>query len=134
MKKNYRPASDEEEIKKLITEKNRAINNLKAQWQIGLNWNTSWHAADTFNVAIGQGRQNYTPIQLVSYVAQLANNGLRMKPYVVEKIVPEDGLVIEEFSPEIAGTTNISKDSIEKTIRGMIQASELKSCLFLLPA
>ncbi len=122
--------SDEEEIKKLTREKNRDINILKAQWQIDLNWNTSWHAADTFNVAIGQGRQNYTPIQLVSYVAQLANNGVRMKPYVVEKIVSEDGLVIEEFSPEIAGTTNISKDSIEKTIRGMIQASEPKGTAY----
>lgn len=123
---------DAEEIAKLEKEKNREINILKAQWQIDLGWNTTWHAADTFNVAIGQGRQNYTPIQLVSYVSQLANNGVRMRPYVVEKIISEDGLVIEEFSPQIAGKTNISKDSIEKTIRGMVQSTEPKGTSYYL--
>jgi len=125
-------AVNEEEQKKLEREKTRELNILKAQWQIDLNWNTSWHAADTFNVAIGQGRQNYTPIQLVSYVGQLANNGIRMKPYVVEKIVSEDGVVIEEFSPEVAGTTNISKDTMEKTIRGMVKSTEPKGTSYYL--
>lgn len=123
-------AENEDERKKVEKQKNRETNILKAQWQIDLNWNTSWHAADTFNVAIGQGRQNYTPIQLVSYVAQLANGGVRMRPYVVEKIVSDDGIVIEEFFPQVAGTTNISKDSIAKTIRGMTQASEPKGTAY----
>jgi penicillin-binding protein 2 len=125
-------ASSDEDIKKVQREKTRDLNILKAQWQIDLKWNTSWHAADTFNVAIGQGRQNFTPIQLASYVAQLANDGVRMRPYVVEKIVSEDGLVIEEFFPQVAGTTNISKDSMEKTIRGMVQASEPRGTAYSL--
>lgn len=123
-------AKDDEERKDIEKQKNRETNILKSQWQIDLNWNTAWHAADTFNVSIGQGRQNYTPIQLASYVAQLANNGIRMKPYVVEKIVSDDGTVIEEFFPKISGTTNISKSSIEKTIRGMVQATELKGTAY----
>ncbi len=117
-------AASEDELKKLEREKTRDTNILKAQWQIDLNWNTSWHAADTFNVSIGQGRQNYTPIQLVSYVAQLANDGVRMRPYVVEKIVSADGQILQEYYPEVAGTTTVSQDSREKTIKGMIQATE----------
>lgn len=125
-------ATNDEDIRKVQREKTRDLNILKAQWQIDLKWNTSWHAADTFNVAIGQGRQNFTPIQLASYVAQLANDGVRMRPYVVEKIVSEDGLVIEEFFPQVAGTTNISKDAMEKTIRGMVQASEPRGTAYSL--
>lgn len=128
--KKITSAQDDEERKNIEKQKNREINILKSQWQIDLKWNTSWHAADTFNVSIGQGRQNYTPIQLASYVAQLANSGVRMKPYVVEKIVSDDGTVIEEFFPQISGTTNISKSSIEKTIRGMIQTTEAKGTAY----
>ena len=127
LEKEYaeRIAEAEEDQKAILErERNREINRLNAQWQIDVRWNTSWHAADTFNVAIGQGRQNYTPLQLASYVAQLANNGVRMKPYVVEKIVAQDGSLVAQFEPEITGVANVSPETMEKTIRGMIQATE----------
>lgn len=122
----------EEELKKVQKDRQREINILKAQWQIDLNWNTSWHAADTYNVAIGQGRQNYTPIQLVSYVGQLANKGVRMKPYVVEKIVTENGTIVEEFHPEVLARSQVSQDTMEKTIRGMKQATDPKGTAYSL--
>ena len=125
-------AQSEEEKKQFEKDRTREINILKAQWQIDLNWNTTWHAADTYNVAIGQGRQNYTPIQLISYVGQLANRGVRMRPYVVEKIVTENGITIEEFRPEIVATTQTSLDAMEKTIRGMKQATDPKGTAYSL--
>lgn len=117
-------AAPEEEKAKLERDHRRNLNRIRAQWQIDLNWNTSWHAADTYNVSIGQGRQNYTPLQLASYVAQLANRGTRMQPYIVDKIVTQDGIVLEEFFPKVVGEANVSLDTMEKTIRGMVQASE----------
>ncbi len=114
----------EDEKSSLERERNRELNRMRAQWQIDVNWNTSWHAADTYNVAIGQGRQNYTPLQLASYVAQLANEGVRMKPYIVEKIFSEEGELIKQFEPEVSGVANVSQDAMEKTIRGMIMATE----------
>jgi penicillin-binding protein 2 len=49
-----------------------------------------WVGGDTISVSIGQGFNNYTPLQLAHAVANLANDGVVMKPHLV-KIV-EDGL------------------------------------------
>lgn len=104
--------TDEKEREKIEKRKINAINQIKAQWKVDLNWNTSWHDVDTFNISIGQGRQNYTPLQLANYVAGIANNGVRYKPYVVEKIVDSKGNVVKEFNPQILGKANVSQETI----------------------
>jgi len=48
-----------------------------------------WVGGDTISVSIGQGYNNYTMIQLAHAVANLANNGVVMKPHLVKLI--EDG-------------------------------------------
>jgi penicillin-binding protein 2 len=48
-----------------------------------------WVGGDTVSISIGQGFNNYTPLQLAHAVSTLANNGVVMKPHLV-KIV-EDG-------------------------------------------
>jgi penicillin-binding protein 2 len=48
-----------------------------------------WVGGDTISVSIGQGFNNYTMIQLAHAVANLANNGVVMKPHLVKLI--EDG-------------------------------------------
>jgi penicillin-binding protein 2 len=49
-----------------------------------------WVGGDTISVSIGQGFNNFTPLQLAHAVANLANDGVVMKPHLV-KIV-EDGV------------------------------------------
>jgi penicillin-binding protein 2 len=48
-----------------------------------------WVGGDTISISIGQGFNNYTIIQLAHAVANLANNGVVMKPHLVKLI--EDG-------------------------------------------
>ncbi|MET0981868.1 MAG: penicillin-binding transpeptidase domain-containing protein, partial [Telluria sp.] len=48
-----------------------------------------WVGGDTISISIGQGFNNYTMIQLAHAVANLANNGVVMKPHLVKLI--EDG-------------------------------------------
>ncbi|MEH6436283.1 penicillin-binding protein 2 [Massilia sp. DD77] len=48
-----------------------------------------WVGGDTISVSIGQGFNNYTMLQLAHAVANLANNGVVMKPHLVKMI--EDG-------------------------------------------
>jgi len=43
----------------------------------------------------------YTTLQLAQYVATLASRGHRMKPQFVEKIVAQDGTVLQSFQPEV---------------------------------
>ncbi|NLT95619.1 MAG: penicillin-binding protein 2 [Clostridia bacterium] len=112
-------AVDEAEKQKLERQKANAIKQIEAQWKIDLNWNTTWHDVDTFNIAIGQGRQNYTPLQLATYVATIANNGVRYKPYVVEKIISPYGEVIEEFKPQIVSKSTISQKTFDEIKKAM---------------
>ena len=46
----------------------------------------SWWDADTVEAAVGQSDNQFTPLQLATYAATLANNGTRLKPHVVDKI------------------------------------------------
>ena len=41
----------------------------------------------------------FTPLQILTFYNAIANNGNRMKPYLVQRIV-ENGKVIQEFKPQ----------------------------------
>ncbi|AWK50745.1 penicillin-binding protein [Clostridium beijerinckii] len=69
--------------------------------------------------SIGQGMNNYTPMQLASYISTLANGGTRYKLHLVDKVTDNDGNVIQEFKPEILNTISISKATQEVVKQGM---------------
>lgn len=116
-------AMTEEEKKKI---ERRYKNNLaiyKSEKLINHKWNSEWHAADTFNVAIGQGRQNYTPIQLAVYAAAIANGGTVYQPYVVKEIRNNAGEVIETNEPVVRQDAGISEDTLNKVRNAMCQVT-----------
>ena len=47
--------------------------------------------AQLISASIGQGINNYTPLQLASYVSTIANGGTRYKLHIVDKITDNDG-------------------------------------------
>ncbi|NEX63869.1 penicillin-binding protein 2 [Noviherbaspirillum galbum] len=49
-----------------------------------------WYAGETISLGIGQGYNNFTPLQIAHAVANLANNGVVMKPHLV-KIIENGG-------------------------------------------
>ncbi|MDE1970326.1 MAG: penicillin-binding protein 2 [Patescibacteria group bacterium] len=44
----------------------------------------AWRIGDTYNISIGQGALLLTPIQIVRYIAAIANNGFLVSPHVVQ--------------------------------------------------
>lgn len=46
----------------------------------------SWWDGNTVEAAVGQDDNRFTPLQLATYVATVANNGVRLKPHLVDKI------------------------------------------------
>lgn len=78
-----------------------------------------WFPGETLPVAIGQGYLLMTPIQLVSMVATVANEGTIYRPHLVKRVVDPDGKTIKEFSPEVLGTTGISQVSFRKVKQGL---------------
>src|SRR3989344_3050325 len=54
-----------------------------------------WRLCDTYNVSIGQGDFMLTPLQLINYIAAIANNGKMYKPFLVKKITTSNGETIK---------------------------------------
>lgn len=74
--------------------------------------------------SIGQGINNFTPMQLVQYISTLANKGTRYKLHYVSKITSPDGEVLQEFLPEILDKTKISDSTWKAIVEGMENVNE----------
>lgn len=60
----------------------------------------NWTRVDLTRIAFGQGI-SITPIQLITALSALANDGVLMKPYVIKGIVDRKGQIIKEFRPTV---------------------------------
>jgi len=67
-----------------------------------------WYPIDLANISFGQGL-SISSLQLATAVSAIANGGLLMKPYLVEKITDDAGTVIRRFSPEIRHRVSSSR-------------------------
>ena len=79
-----------------------------------------WYHGETLPVAIGQGAVLLTPIQLVSMVATIANEGTIYRPHLVKRIVDTDGKLLRETKSEIIGTASFPKESFRLVKLGML--------------
>ncbi|MBT9158397.1 MAG: Peptidoglycan D,D-transpeptidase MrdA [Firmicutes bacterium] len=52
------------------------------------------------DIAIGQGDQQYTPLQMANFMAMLAT-GHRFQPFLVERVVAPSGEIIEQNTPKL---------------------------------
>ena len=76
------------------------------------------------SASIGQGMNNFTPLQLASYISTLANGGTRYKVHLVDKITDGDGKVVQEFKPEVLNTVKMSKSTLEAVKQGMTAVNQ----------
>ncbi len=59
-----------------------------------------WFAIDLATISFGQGI-SVTPLQMVTAMSAIANGGLLMEPYLVEKIVDDEGAPIYRRQPQV---------------------------------
>ncbi len=83
-----------------------------------------WRLGDTYNVSIGQGDLLITPIQLINYIAAIANGGKIFQPFIVKKIISEDGHVIKERQPKILKDYSEFDNYIKEVQKGMVDVVE----------
>lgn len=74
---------------------------------------TFTYESEVATASFGQGI-TVTPIQMLQALTTIANNGVMLKPYLVSKIVDENGNTVEEF-----GRTEIAKVASKETIDKM---------------
>lgn len=80
-----------------------------------------------FNIedaSIGQGINEFTPVQLANYIATIANGGTRYSVHLVDKFLDANGKTIEEVKPEIAEKTGVKPENIEAVKAGMAAVNE----------
>ncbi len=51
----------------------------------------SWYSGDTINASIGQGLDNFSPLQMAKYLSMLANGGHQIDVTLVKSIIKSDG-------------------------------------------
>ena len=80
-------------------------------------------AANAYDASIGQGMNNFTPLQLTNYVATLVNGGNRYEMQLVNKIV--DSVTGEETvsKPKLLEKIEMNDENVEAIKEGMFRAT-----------
>ena len=84
--------------------------------------NEKWQDGETLSVAIGQGFNLATPLQICRMTAAMVNGGKLYKPQIIEAIKDPDGSTLKKIEPELLGKVNGSAQDREFIIRGLIDA------------
>ncbi|MEL1133925.1 penicillin-binding protein 2 [Desulfitobacterium sp. THU1] len=113
-------AKDEDARKKLENQKKAKIDQVHAEYNYNVRWFVDWQYFETFNTAIGQGDNTYTPLQLANYVATVVNGGKHMQPYIVDKILdPVTGEVVHQNQPVVRNTVSVSPENLKAVKEAM---------------
>lgn len=83
----------------------------------------SWRIGDTYNLSIGQGNFQVTPLQMAIFSASLANGGEILEPYLVKEV--RDGEeIIYKNKKNIRKIAAVSEENLRVIQEGMKMASE----------
>jgi penicillin-binding protein 2 len=79
----------------------------------------SWQKGETLSIAIGQGYNLVTPIQMVSLTSAIANGGKLLKPLILKSIETVEGDIVKTTKKEQLGVIPASKSTFEIVRRGL---------------
>lgn len=79
----------------------------------------AWQGGETLSVAIGQGYNLVTPIQMAVLIATIANGGQRYRPIIVDRIETAQGEVVYKPEAEIVGRAPLSPKTIKLIREGL---------------
>ncbi len=84
-----------------------------------------WQDGETLSVAIGQGFNLVSPLQLCVMTSTIANKGKLFRPQIVEEVVDPEGKTVESFSPELVSEItgfdhyfDLIKRGMEEVVQG----------------
>lgn len=80
--------------------------------------------ANIEDASIGQGIDQFTPLQMANYIATIANGGTRYKVHLVNKILDSNGKVIENVNPSVIENTGVKASNIAAVKAGMEAVNE----------
>ena len=72
-----------------------------------------WIGGETLSLAIGQGYNLVTPLQLTAMVSAVANGGTLYKPILVSRIETADGHEIQKNKAVVAGVLPVKQETLD---------------------
>jgi penicillin-binding protein 2 len=84
-----------------------------------------WYLSETFDAAIGQGFNLVTPLQAAMVVSEIAANGQRYRPHLVQRIVDVNGNTVREIKPELLSTLEVDPSVIHHVQEGLHSVTKL---------
>lgn len=84
-----------------------------------------WYISETLDAAIGQGFNLVTPLQAAMVMGEIAADGRRFQPYLVQRIVGPDGRTVQEFKPKQLSTLDVPMDVIREVQRGLRDVTKI---------
>ncbi|NNL77732.1 MAG: penicillin-binding protein 2 [Desulfobacterales bacterium] len=78
-----------------------------------------WQEGETLSIAIGQGFNLATPIQMAGLTSAIANMGTRYKPMILESIKTADGRILHQSEPQVIGKVPVSESTLELVRKGL---------------
>jgi penicillin-binding protein 2 len=82
----------------------------------------AWQEGETLSVAIGQGFDLVTPVQLAMMTAAVANGGTLYQPSVIEEVRDPDGHVLERFEPKVLEHFSGQEHNLNLVRQGLVEA------------
>ena len=79
----------------------------------------SWGAYEEASSYIGQSIHQYSPLQITSYIATVANGGTRYSTHLLHSVRKFSGEVVKEYEKQILSTVDISDSTLSTIKNGM---------------
>ena len=99
----------------------------------------SWMIGDTLSAAIGQGYNDFTPVQMAKYISMVANGGHKIDLSIVKSVIKSDGTQVPDseiknftdqklgIEPDEGEDLQISQETINAVLEGMRAVTEGES-------
>ncbi len=94
----------------------------------------SWYSGDTYNLSIGQGFLQVSPLQVAAAFVAVANNGNLFQPQLVKEIVsgsPDSFTNIQKIEPILTRNLPIDAENLQVVREGMRQGVTYGSSVLL---
>ncbi len=96
-----------------------------AEWKLK-RFGEPWQGGENLSIAIGQGFDLVTPLQMAVLIAAVGNGGVLYKPQILKFVKNSDGDVIKKQSSEITGNLPASEDTLKIVQKGLFDVVQGK--------
>jgi penicillin-binding protein 2 len=78
-----------------------------------------WQKGETLSIAIGQGYNLATPLQMAVLISAVANGGILLRPHILKAVETDRGETVYEYRREETGRLPVSQSHLEIIKKGL---------------